>query len=78
MKMRKKDGLSKQEDEDYNKEMSVSGTSPAIAYPRMEEQLLETQDIMRVDAVSGATYSLYRFRYAMMIALIKAKMRRDQ
>jgi major membrane immunogen (membrane-anchored lipoprotein) len=66
------DGLGKQEDEAYCEEMSVGGTTPAIAYPSMEQQLLATQDLMEVDAVSGATYSLYRFRYAVMIALMKA------
>jgi major membrane immunogen (membrane-anchored lipoprotein) len=54
--------------------MSVTGTSPQIAYPRYEKQLLETQNLLEVDAVSGATYSLYRLRYAITIALIKAKL----
>ncbi len=66
------DGHGKQEDEAYCEEMSVGGTTPAIAYPSMEQQLLATQDLMEVDAVSGATYSLYRFRYAVTIALMKA------
>ena len=68
----KYDGHGKQEDEEYCEEMKVSGTTPAIAYPAMEEMLLSTQDIMQVDGVSGATYSLYRFRYAVTIALMKA------
>lgn len=68
----KYDGHGKQEDEEYCEEMSASGTTPAIAYPAMEKQLLATQDIMKVDAVSGATYSLYRFRYAVTVALMKA------
>jgi len=67
-----KGGIGKEEDDDYCKEMSQSGTTPAIAYPAMEAQLLETQDILEVDAVSGATYSLYRFRWAMTVALMKA------
>lgn len=28
----------------------------------------------RVDAISGATYSLFRFRYALSIALMKARL----
>jgi major membrane immunogen (membrane-anchored lipoprotein) len=69
-----KNGKGKQEDEEYCKEMGVSGMSPDIAYPKMEKQLLETQDIMYIDAVTGASYSLYRFRYAVIVALMKAKM----
>jgi major membrane immunogen (membrane-anchored lipoprotein) len=68
----KHDGHGKQEDEEYCEEMMAAGTSPAIAYPSMEEQLLATQDILQVDAVSGATYSLHRFRYAVTVALMKA------
>ncbi len=70
----RKDGLGKQEDEVYCREMSVTGTTPAIAYPLYESQLMDKQDIMKIDAVTGATYSLYRFRYAVMIALIKANL----
>lgn len=65
-------GKSKQEDEAYCREMSVTGTTPAQAFPNMEKQLVEKQDVSRVDAVTGATYSLYRFRYAVMVALMKA------
>lgn len=68
----KYDGIGKQEDVEYCEEMSVSGTTPAIAYPAMEEMLIATQDMMEVDGLSGATYSLYRFRYAVTIALMKA------
>lgn len=68
----KKNGHGKQEDEDYCEEMSVSGTTPAIAYPHMEEMLLSGQNMMLVDAVSGATYSLYRFRFAVTLALMQA------
>ena len=69
----KADGKGKQEDEAYCEEMSAAGTTPAIAYPAMEKDLLASQDMMKVDAVSGATYSLYRFRYAVMVALMKAQ-----
>jgi major membrane immunogen (membrane-anchored lipoprotein) len=70
-----KNGKGKQEDEAYCEEMSVTGTTPAIAYPIYEETLLGFQDILEVDAVSGATYSLYRFRYAVVIALMKASLK---
>lgn len=50
------------------------GTTPAIAYPILEERLLDNQDILKVDAVSGASYSLRRFRYAVVIALMKANL----
>lgn len=69
-----KDGSDKKSDKKYNEEMSVMGTSPALAYPEMEKQLIEKQLMWEVDATSGATYSLYRFRYAVTLALIKAKM----
>ena len=69
----KKGGMGKQEDEGYCKEMSVTGTTPAIAYPKLESELVEKQDVLKVDAVSGASYSLYRFRYAVIIALMKAR-----
>jgi major membrane immunogen (membrane-anchored lipoprotein) len=69
-----KSGEGKQEDIAYCEEMSVTGTTPAIAYPIYEDELLSTQNILEVDAVSGATYSLYRFRYAVTIALMKASL----
>ncbi len=69
----KKGGMGKQEDEEYCEEMSVTGTTPALAYPQLESALVEKQDLLKVDAVTGASYSLYRFRYAVMIALMKAR-----
>ncbi len=68
----KDDGHGKQEDEEYCEEMSVTGTTPALAYPSMEEQFLASQNMMEVDGVSGASYSLHRFRYAVTVALMKA------
>ena len=73
-----KSDIGKEEDLDYNEEMKVSGTSPSIAYPKMEKQLLEVQNMNKVDAVSGATYSLYRFRYALAIALMKARLNNQE
>lgn len=69
-----KDGSDKKSDKKYNEEMSRAGTSPAIAYPEMEKQLLEKQEVWKVDATTGATYSLYRFRYAVTLALMKAEL----
>lgn len=69
-----KNGSDKKSDKKYNEQMSAAGTSPAIAYPDMEKQLVEKQKMWEVDATSGATYSLYRFRYAVTLALMKAEM----
>jgi len=52
--------------------MLKSGTSPSIAYPIYEQELIKNQDYMKVDAVTGATYSLYRFRMAVAKAFEKA------
>ncbi|WP_430815527.1 FMN-binding protein [Carboxylicivirga sp. RSCT41] len=70
-----KNGIGKEENEQYNIEMSASGAMPSDAYPKMEKQLLAVQNMLQVDAVSGATYSLNRFRYAMLVALMKANMK---
>ena len=67
-----KDGHAKQHDEEYCKHMLVSGTTPAIAYPRYESQMLEKQDYNKVDGISGASYSLYRFRLAILYAMLNA------
>lgn len=69
----KLNGKNKRTDINYNREMFKSGTSPAIAYPIYENQLIKNQDYMQVDAVTGATYSLYRFRMAVAKALEKAR-----
>jgi len=68
----KSNGKNKRTDSDYNQEMLKSGTSPSIAYPIYEDQLVKSQDYMKVDAVTGATYSLFRFRMAVAKALGKA------
>lgn len=62
-------GHAKQHDEEYAKRMLSSGTTPAIAYPAYENQMLSKQDFNRVDAVSGASYSLYRFKLAILYAI---------
>ena len=68
-----RENVGKQSSEEYNEEMKVSGSSPSEAYPVYENFLIEKQNMMDVDAVSGASYSLYRFRYAVMVALMKAR-----
>ena len=68
-----RNGQGKRDDAEYNEHMLEHGTSPAIAYPIYEEQLLEYQNIWDIDAVSGATSSLYRFRFAVMVALMQAQ-----
>jgi major membrane immunogen (membrane-anchored lipoprotein) len=67
-----KDGHAKQHDEAYCKRMSKSGTTPAIAYPNYEKQMIEKQDFNRIDAVSGASYSQYRFKLAILYAILNA------
>jgi major membrane immunogen (membrane-anchored lipoprotein) len=69
----KKDGHGKRSDEDYCKEMKAgSGASPAEFYPHYEQALLQSQDLGKIDGVSGATYSLYRFKTTAIRALRKA------
>jgi len=67
----KKGGASKRGDEKYCVEMKkMTGASPAEAYKFYEDRLLQTQDLMKIDALSGATYSLYRFRTAVIRAIL--------
>jgi major membrane immunogen (membrane-anchored lipoprotein) len=67
-----RDGHAKQRDVEYGKEMLQSGTTPAIAYPKYESAILTTQNLDQIDAVSGATYSLYRFRLAILYAILNS------
>ena len=51
-----KDGKTKKEDEGYNTEMKkVSKVSAKEAEEQLEKALVETQDVEKVDTVSGAT-----------------------
>jgi major membrane immunogen (membrane-anchored lipoprotein) len=68
----KPNGKNKRTDLGYNTEMLKTGTSPSIAYPIYENELIRNQDYMNIDAVTGATYSLYRFRMAVAKAFEKA------
>lgn len=67
------DGHGKQYNEEYCKQMLVTGTSPALAYPKYEEEMLKKQDFNQIDAVSGASYSLYRFRLAILYAILNSE-----
>lgn len=67
-----KDGHAKQHDEEYCKRMLEVGTTPAIAYPKYEAAMLEKQDYNKVDGISGASYSLYRFRLALLYAMLNS------
>lgn len=66
------DGHAKQHDEEYCKRMLQSGTTPAIAYPIYEKEMLTKQDFNQVDAVSGASYSNYRFKLAILYAILNS------
>lgn len=66
------DGHAKQHDAEYCRRMLESGTTPAIAYPKYESLMMEKQDYNQVDAVSGASYSLYRFKLAILYAMLNA------
>ena len=66
------DGHAKQNDEEYCKRMLQSGTTPAIAYPVYENQMLNKQDFNQIDAVSGASYSQFRFKLAILYAILNS------
>jgi len=65
-------GHAKQHDEEYCKNMLQSGTTPAIAYPKYESGMLNKQNFNEIDAVSGASYSLYRFKLAILYAMLNS------
>lgn len=67
-----RDGHAKQYDEEYCKNMLQSGTTPAIAYPKYESGMLNKQNFNEIDAVSGASYSLYRFKLAILYAMLNS------
>jgi len=67
-----RDGHGKQHDEEYCKKMLQSGTTPAIAYPKYELGMLNKQNFNEIDAVSGASYSLYRFKLAILYAMLNS------
>jgi len=66
------EGHAKQSNREYGDAMKQSGTTPAIAYPLYEKQMLEKQDFSKIDAVSGASYSDYRLRLAILYAILNS------
>lgn len=64
------DGHSKEKDSLYNADMHGQ-SKPMYSYPFYRKQLMEKQNLMEIEAVSGATYSLYRFKYSVTKALLK-------
>ena len=68
----KSDGHSKATDTSYCRQMNdaVMGSAPNLTYPNYIRQLSQKQNLSKIDGVTGATYSLYRFRYAAMKALL--------
>jgi len=66
------DGHSKKSDSVYNAEMNNNayGSAPRVTYDNYEKQLLEHQNFKDVDAISGATYSKYRLKYAFWRAVL--------
>lgn len=67
-----RDVHAKQHDEEYCKKMLQSGTTPAIAYPKYESGMLNKQNFNEIDAISGASYSLYRFKLAILYAVMNS------
>lgn len=69
-----KDGKTKKEDEGYNTEMKkVSKVSAKEAAEQLEKALVETQDIEKVDTVSGATGSSELFKTLAKEAIAQKK-----
>lgn len=57
------DGKLKSEDADYKTNMEkVTKTYPAKFIPELQQKLIDTQDITKVDAVTGATSSSNDFK----------------
>ncbi|MBM7616060.1 FMN-binding protein [Alkaliphilus hydrothermalis] len=62
----------KTEDEEYNaKWKEKSGVSAPEAYPQLEQDLIEKQNVEKVDAVTGATSSSESFKEMAKKALAK-------
>lgn len=69
-----KDGKTKKEDEAYNTEMEkVSKISAKDAQIQLEKALVETQDIEKVDTVSGATGTSELFKTLAKEAIAQKK-----
>lgn len=67
-------GELKSEDEEYNALMKEkSGTSPEEFSPALAEDLIEKQDVKKVDEITGATTSVENFKKLAEAALKNAK-----
>jgi major membrane immunogen (membrane-anchored lipoprotein) len=67
------DGHFKSEDEEYSKNMSAkTNVTPKDAYDQLNQVLVDTQDISKVDAVAGATHSSEYFHEMVSGILLKA------
>ncbi|MGY0374301.1 FMN-binding protein [Clostridium sp. JNZ J1-5] len=68
------EGKLKTQDENYNKAMKdKSKTSPAEYSPQLGDNLVKTQDIDKVDVVTGATHSSENFKALAKAALANAE-----
>lgn len=68
------DGTSKLDNEEYNTNMKAkAGTNPQEAYPALEAELVEKQDVASVDVVTGATHTSESFKTLAEEALADAK-----
>ena len=69
------DGVNKSTDEAYNKMMLENGmtSSPAEAFPKLQDALVEKQDVEAVDAVTSVTTSSNSFKDLAAKALEDAK-----
>jgi len=61
----------KRDSEAYHNQMLAYGVDADLreAYPLMEKELLESQDPMKVDGITGASLAVQRFRILIMKAL---------
>jgi major membrane immunogen (membrane-anchored lipoprotein) len=68
------EGKLKTQDEKYNNAMKAKvGTNPAEYAPKYEQNLVATQEVDKVEAVSGATHSFENFKALAKAALAKAE-----
>ncbi|NMA95394.1 MAG: FMN-binding protein [Clostridiales bacterium] len=68
------EGELKSEDEEYNKiMMEASGSSPEEFSRELPKDLIEKQDIKKVDMITGATGSVENFKKLGEVALKNAK-----
>jgi len=65
----------KRDSESYYNQMLAYGVDAdlRVAYPLMEKELLETQNPLEVDGVTGASLAVHRFRILIMKALYEQK-----